>query len=115
MTLSRKDLENDGLRAHFADSYPASQVLTPEQLDSSIEKILATHPAGEDLWLFGYGSLMWSPGFRPVDSSPALLRGYHRALCIRSIRYRGTPRRPGLVLGLRPGGSCWGKIGRAHV
>lgn len=75
-----------------------------------LAKFLASHvrPGGRDLWIFGYGSLMWSPGFRASEKSPALLRGYHRALCIRSIRYRGTPRRPGLVLGLCHGGSCWG-------
>lgn len=61
-----------------------------------------------DLWVFGYGSLMWSPGFRYREKSVALLRGYHRALCILSTRYRGTRRRPGLVMGLRRGGSCWG-------
>ena len=61
-----------------------------------------------ELWVFGYGSLMWSPDFPLASSSPALLHGYHRALCIYSHRYRGTPARPGLVMGLRRGGSCWG-------
>ena len=61
-----------------------------------------------DLWVFGYGSLMWSPGFRPSAQSTALVRGYHRALCILSNRYRGTPEKPGLVMGLCRGGSCWG-------
>jgi glutathione-specific gamma-glutamylcyclotransferase len=61
-----------------------------------------------DLWIFGYGSLMWSPGFRYAERRPGILRGYHRALCILSRRHRGTPDRPGLVMGLCPGGSCWG-------
>lgn len=61
-----------------------------------------------DLWIFGYGSLMWSPGFRASETSTALVRGYHRALCILSHRYRGTPDKPGLVMGLCRGGSCWG-------
>ena len=64
-------------------------------------------PAG-DLWVFGYGSLMWDPGFDYVESAPALLRGYHRAFCVYSVRYRGTPEQPGLVLGLDKGGSCRG-------
>jgi cation transport protein ChaC len=69
----------------------------------------ATAPgAHRELWVFGYASLMWSPDFPLAASSPALLRGYHRALCIYSHRYRGTPARPGLVMGLRRGGSCWG-------
>jgi len=61
-----------------------------------------------DLWVFTYGSLMWDPGFRHVDVQPALLRGYHRAFCVYSNRYRGTVDRPGLVLGLDPGGACSG-------
>lgn len=61
-----------------------------------------------DLWVFGYGSLMWSPQFAFREKSVGLLHGYHRALCIRSARYRGTPAKPGLVLGLCRGGSCWG-------
>ena len=67
----------------------------------------AALPRG-DLWVFGYGSLMWAPGFPYKDRSVGLLRGYHRALCILSTRYRGTHRQPGLVMGLCRGGSCWG-------
>ncbi|MDH3439003.1 MAG: gamma-glutamylcyclotransferase [Betaproteobacteria bacterium] len=61
-----------------------------------------------DLWIFGYGSLMWDPGFPHVQWAPALVHGYHRALCISSNRWRGTPKRPGLVLGLDRGGACRG-------
>jgi cation transport protein ChaC len=61
-----------------------------------------------DIWLFGYGSLMWNPGFPYRAAEPALLRGYHRRFCVYSRRYRGTPEQPGLVLGLDRGGSCRG-------
>jgi cation transport protein ChaC len=64
-------------------------------------------PAG-NLWVFGYGSLMWDPGFEFLRSAPALLRGYHRAFCVYSVRFRGTPEQPGLVLGLDRGGACRG-------
>lgn len=58
--------------------------------------------------MFGFGSLMWDPGFPFVDRRPALVHGYHRALCVYSVSYRGTHQCPGLVLGLDRGGSCRG-------
>jgi len=65
-----------------------------------------------DIWVFGYGSLMWHPGFDHVEARPALLRGYHRALCVYSTQYRGKPGAPGLVLGLDRGGACMGRAFR---
>ena len=59
-------------------------------------------------WVFGYGSLMWRPGFPFAERRPALLRGRRRAFCIHSVHHRGTPERTGLVLGLAPGGSVRG-------
>jgi glutathione-specific gamma-glutamylcyclotransferase len=61
-----------------------------------------------DLWVFGYGSLMWKPGFLYEEAVHATLMGGHRALCIYSHVHRGTPQHPGLVLGLDIGGTCEG-------
>lgn len=75
-------------------------------------------PTDVDLWIFAYGSLMWRPGFQAAEQSCATVDGYHRALCIESHRHRGTPERPGLVLGLDLGGSCCGvafRVEAAHV
>ena len=62
----------------------------------------------DDFWVFGYGSLMWNPGFAFEERQQARLHGYRRSLCIRSNVYRGTDENPGLVLGLERGGSCLG-------
>ncbi|MET4636225.1 gamma-glutamylcyclotransferase [Kaistia defluvii] len=61
-----------------------------------------------DFWVFGYGSLMWRPGFVFEEAHPAHLEGERRAFCVQSYVYRGTPEHPGLVLGLDRGGSCRG-------
>jgi len=65
-------------------------------------------PPKQDFWVFGYGSLMWHPGFPHVEVRLARLRGLHRRFCVFSHVYRGTPKVPGLVLGLDRGGSCRG-------
>jgi cation transport protein ChaC len=67
---------------------------------------MSVEPA--DTWVFGYGSLMWNPGFPFAEARRARLTGYHRAFCVYSVHYRGTARKPGLVLGLDRGGVCEG-------
>ena len=61
-----------------------------------------------ELWVFGYGSLMWRPDFEFSERAPAALIGAHRSLCIYSFHHRGTEQHPGLVLGLDEGGACRG-------
>ena len=76
---------------------------------------MAESPAPADLWVFGYGSLMWRPGFPFLERHRAELYGYHRALCVLSHVHRGTPDKPGLVLGLDRGGRCHGVAFRVEA
>jgi len=62
----------------------------------------------KDLWVFGYGSLIWRPGFDFAERVPARIIGLHRSLCVYSFVHRGTPQQPGLVLGIDQGGACRG-------
>lgn len=82
------------MRTKIADSGPEHSVRQPDH-------------AG-DPWVFGYGSLMWRPGFAFAERAPALLSGFHRRFCVYSYYHRGTPQVPGLVLGLDLGGDCRG-------
>jgi cation transport protein ChaC len=65
-----------------------------------------------ELWVFGYASLIWRQEFDAVEHRPALVRGWHRALRMRSRVNRGTPQQPGLVFALLPGGACRGVVFR---
>jgi cation transport protein ChaC len=79
-----------------------------ERLKSSREAALKDWCGGQDVWVFGYGSLIWKPEFDFIEQRPALLPGHHRALCLWSRINRGTPELPGLVFGLEAGGECHG-------
>lgn len=73
------------------------------------------HGQHGDLWVFGYASLIWRPEFHATERRPALVRGWHRALRMRSKINRGTPERPGLVFALLPGGACRGEVFRLRA
>ncbi len=86
------------------------RVLTDDERNASLRQSLdqAQWCGQQDLWVYGYGSLIWRPDFEFIEQRQALLRGYHRALCLWSRINRGTPEQPGLVFGLDVGGSCRG-------
>jgi cation transport protein ChaC len=81
---------------------------TEAQLRASLAAALERWDGHTPLWVFGYGSLIWKPEFEFEARQPARVNGYHRRLCLRSVRYRGTHECPGIVAGLDRGGSCFG-------
>ncbi len=92
------------------------RLLTPEEKAASMQHTLQQGWDGQnDLWIFGYGSLVWRPGFEHAEARLATIRGYHRSLCLWSRINRGTPERPGLVFGLDRGGSCKGMAFRLRA
>jgi cation transport protein ChaC len=86
--------------------------LSADQMRASLEAALAHWNGRTPLWVFAYGSLIWNPEVDFDCRAPARIYGYHRSLCLRSIRNRGTPEQPGLVAGLDRGGSCAGIVYR---
>ena len=86
-----------------------SEVLwTQEKIDLSLSEALKSRPAGGEVWLFGYGSLIWNPLFEYDAREVATLHGWHRSFCLRVIVGRGSPEAPGRMLSLEPGGSTRG-------
>jgi len=106
--LSRADLEQGRMREIYVAAVDAGRALDDEQLSASLMATLALRPKGAGWWVFAYGSLLWNPLFPVAEMRPATLRGLHRRFCLWSLASRGTPQRPGLVLGLDRGGTCRG-------
>jgi cation transport protein ChaC len=108
MSLTREDLETGRMRRLWSECATGPRPLSDEELEASIARVLAGACPGADVWVFGYGSLIWNPLFHYEERRRATLRGFHRRFCLWSIMGRGSPERPGLVLGLDNGGACCG-------
>lgn len=80
---------------------------TAEEWAAIATHLRATAP-GPDLWVFAYGSLLWKPVYTPAETRPALAHGWHRRFGFTLTNHRGTPDRPGLMMGLDRGGQCRG-------
>lgn len=93
---------------HPAAAPGSFRLLTEAERHTSMLDALSGWKPDEDVWVYGYGSLIWRPEFDFTEQRAALLHGYHRALCLWSRVNRGTPDQPGLVFGLDVGGSCRG-------
>ncbi len=112
--LRREDFTPENLAALMKRVQEAGgyTFLTEEQREASRRALLAAHPAGADLWVFGYGSLMWNPAIRVVESRAAHVTGYRRNFCLTLPLGRATPERPGLMLAIQPGGALTGAVHR---
>jgi glutathione-specific gamma-glutamylcyclotransferase len=111
LRITRQTLMDGTLRARqreYSEKHPDMRWRTDAEMATLLERILSEHPPGEDLWIFGYGSLIWNPAFHFEESRCALLRGWHRRFCLKLFIGRGTPETPGLMLALDKGGACRG-------
>lgn len=121
MAITRQDLEADRLRTTLGGTPVASSLLSDDALERSLRSTLDRRPDQPDMqgdvWLFGYGSLIWNPMVVHTERRRATVHGYHRGFYLYSRINRGTWDNPGLVLGLDRGGSCHGMVFRipSHV
>jgi glutathione-specific gamma-glutamylcyclotransferase len=117
--ITRENLADGSLLARIrAEAPEALRFQTEEELDRDVARTLADLPADTDLWLFGYGSLIWNPVIDYAERRVATIHGYHRSYCLWLHLGRGSPERPGLMLALDHGGSCSGvafRIPRAQA
>jgi glutathione-specific gamma-glutamylcyclotransferase len=106
--LSRDDLcDGSALQTFVRARIPYAW--TDAQIEGSLAATMAKAPPG-DIWLFAYGSLIWNPLIPVAEERVAMVHGLHRSFCIWSELGRGSPGRPGLVLGLDRGGRCQGVV-----
>lgn len=111
--LTREGLASGALVQALRRNPPPGVCLRSDaELEETLEQALHGHPPGEDLHVFGYGSLMWNPALHIVDSHLALVQGWHRRFCIRTLMARGSVERPGAMLALDRGGACVGLLMR---
>lgn len=105
--LTRESLANGTLRDQLAHAAGPGLLWTDKQIDLSFEETMAG-VTGDDIWVFGYGSLIWNPIFPLAGMRWAKIFGFHRALCLSSVVGRGSRDLPGIMLALDAGGSCTG-------
>lgn len=107
-TVDRNKLKEDGVRRAVRDAGLGHLLVSDAELADSRHRTFAGHPTGAPVWIFAYGSLMWSPLTHFAERRPARVHGWHRGFYLWSMINRGTPETPGLVLALDRGGACNG-------
>ena len=113
--IQRSTLEQDAIRTALRKAGHGGLLLPEAEVEKSLNAALAGRRTDAPVWVFGYGSLVWNPMMRFAERRVAKVRGYHRGFYLWSRVNRGSPERPGLVLGLDRGGSCGGVAYRLHA
>ena len=108
--LTREELTAERIEQIVQDARKAGYdfFLSAEERAASLEQALTHYAAGEEAWVFAYGSLMWNPALEYAESSTCQVQGWHRSFCFWTPLGRGTPELPGLMLALERGGACEG-------
>ncbi|MEM9605345.1 MAG: gamma-glutamylcyclotransferase [Pseudomonadota bacterium] len=107
MSLTREDLEHDRLRERIRRNFPDYPLLADDVFDASRQAIV-DEIDGEDIWIFGYGSLIWNPCIDFDRREPTTLTGLTRRYCLWDKSGRGSADAPGFYLALAPGERCDG-------
>jgi len=113
ITVTREALRDGSLLAEARQRVPpGTTLLSDAAIEADLDVRLARHPRDADVWLFGYGSLMWNPAIEFAERRPGAVHGWHRRFCLWLHMGRGTPDNPGLMLALDRGGRCAGLLFR---
>jgi cation transport protein ChaC len=111
--ITRETLRDGSVLAEARKHLPPGTLFrSDDEVQADLDAALAKHPPGEDVWLFGYGSLMWNPVLHFAERQGGIVRGWHRRYCLWLHAGRGSPDNPGLMLALDRGGSCAGVLFR---
>ena len=119
IAITREALRDGSLLAAARQRMPPGTTLVSDDaIEADLDARLSQPPPGADVWLFGYGSLMWNPAIEYAECRPGAVHGWHRRFCLWLHMGRGSPDNPGLMLALEPGGTCAGllfRIPAAHA
>jgi cation transport protein ChaC len=116
VTITREGLRDGSLLAEARLLMPpGTALLSDAEIEADLDTTLARHVPGADVWLFGYGSLMWNPAMEFAERRAGAVHGWHRRFCLWLHMGRGSPDNPGLMLALDRGGCCAGILFRIQA
>ena len=111
--ITRAGLRDGSLLARARQLMPPGMaMLSDAEIEADLDATLTRRAPGEDVWLFGYGSLMWNPAIEFSERRGGVVHGWHRRFCLGLHGGRGSPDNPGLMLALERGGRCAGMLFR---